>query len=181
MAKERVQVQGLGDAVPGLQPTIQRAGQYSVGQRRAGRNKLMDLADALSQVNPILSEYGNIRRVEQERQKAEAEALEKEGYRAYQTSPATMAKTLAKIRAATERGEIPDEANVPRIMGALKAKSEVLVNRDYRNILMNPALLESATDPIVEAAHQREEFLKRTEFESPSVRDHAFKFVLYFL
>ena len=42
---ERVQVQGLGDAVPGIQPTIQRAGQYSVGQRRAsavGRNKLMD-------------------------------------------------------------------------------------------------------------------------------------------
>jgi len=137
----------------------------------------MDLADALSQVNPILQQYGNIRRVEQERQKAEAEALEKEGYRAYQTSPATMAKTLAKIRAATERGEIPDEANVPRIMGALKAKSEVLVNRDYRNILMNPALLESATDPIVEAARQREEFLKRTEFESPSVRDHAFKYL----
>ena len=130
MAKERVQVQGLGGAVPGIQPTIQRAGQYSVGQRRAGRNKLMDLADALSQVNPILSEYGNIRRLEQERQKSLEEALEKEGYRAYQTSPATMAveleKTQARIRAATERGEIPDEANIPRIMGALKAKAEVL-------------------------------------------------------
>ena len=57
---ERVQVQGLGDAVPGIQPTIQRAGQYSVGQRRAGRNKLMDLADALSQVNPILQQYGQV-------------------------------------------------------------------------------------------------------------------------
>jgi hypothetical protein len=173
---ERVQVQGLGEA-PTVQPVDLPGYQYGIGQRRAGRNKLMDLADALSQVNPILQQYGNIRRVEQERQKAEAEALEKEGYRAYQTSPATMAKTLAKIRAATERGEIPDEANVPRIMGALKAKSEVLVNRDYRNILMNPALLESATDPIVEAARQREEFLKRTEFESPSVRDHAFKYL----
>ena len=82
---ERVQVQGLGDAVPGIQPTIQRAGQYSVGQRRAGRNKLMDLADALSQVNPILQQYGNIRRLEQERKKSLEEALEKEGYRAYQT------------------------------------------------------------------------------------------------
>ena len=178
---ERVQVQGLGDAVPGIQPTIQRAGQYSVGQRRAGRNKLMDLADALSQVNPILSQYGNIRRLEQERQKAEAEALEKEGYRAYQTSPATMAgeleKTQARIRAATERGEIPDEANIPRIMGALKAKAEVLAKRDYRNILMNPELLESETDPVAEAARQREEFLKRPEFESPSVRDHAFKYL----
>lgn len=57
---ERVQVQGLGDAVPGLQPTIQRAGQYSVGQRRAGRNKLMDLADALGQVNPALQAYGQV-------------------------------------------------------------------------------------------------------------------------
>lgn len=178
---ERVQVQGLGDAVPGIQPTIQRAGQYSVGQRRAGRNKLMDLADALSQVNPILQQYGNIRRLEQEKQKSLEEALEKEGYRAYQTSPATMAveleKTQARIRAATERGEIPDEANVPRIMGALKAKAEVLANRDYRNILMNPELLESTTDPIVAVQQQREEFLKRPEFESPSVRDHAFKYL----
>ena len=178
---ERVQVQGLGGAVPSIQPTIQRAGQYSVAQRRAGRNKLMDLADALSQVNPILQQYGNIRRLEQERQKSLEEALEKEGYRAYQTSPATMAveleKTQARIRAATERGEIPDEANVPRIMGALKAKAEVLANRDYRNILMNPELLESETDPVAEAARQREEFLKRPEFESPSVRDHAFKYL----
>jgi len=178
---ERVQVQGLGGAVPGIQPTIQRAGQYSVAQRRAGRNKLMDLADALSQVNPILQQYGNIRRLEQERQKSLEEALEQEGYRAYQTSPATMAveleKTQARIRAATERGEIPDEANVPRIMGALKAKAEVLANRDYRNILMNPELLESTTDPIVAVQQQREEFLKRPEFESPSVRDHAFKYL----
>ena len=60
MAKERVQVQGLGGAVPGIQPTIQRAGQYSVAQVRAPRNKLMDLADALSQVNPALQAYGQV-------------------------------------------------------------------------------------------------------------------------
>src|SRR5210317_2504028 len=60
MAKERVQVQGLGGAVPGIQPTIQRAGQYSVAQVRAPRNKLMDLADALGQVNPVLQQYGQI-------------------------------------------------------------------------------------------------------------------------
>ncbi|MDB4349096.1 hypothetical protein OAA64_02105 [bacterium] len=66
---ERVQVQGLGDAVPGIQPTIQRAGQYSVGQRRAsavGRNKLMDLADALSQVNPMLQQYTQVADIEAE-------------------------------------------------------------------------------------------------------------------
>ena len=57
MAKERVQVQGLGDVAPGIQPTIQRAGQYGIQVQRAGRNKLMDLADALSQVNPTLQQY----------------------------------------------------------------------------------------------------------------------------
>ena len=60
MAKERVQVQGLGGQVPGIQPTIQRAGQYSVAQVKAPRNKLMDLADALGQVNPALQAYGQI-------------------------------------------------------------------------------------------------------------------------
>ena len=57
---ERVQVRGLGDAVPSIQPTIQRAGQYSIGQVRAGRNKLMDLADALGQVNPVLQQYTQV-------------------------------------------------------------------------------------------------------------------------
>jgi hypothetical protein len=60
MAKERVQVQGLGDVAPGIQPTIQRAGQYGIQVQRAGRNKLMDLADALGQVNPALQEYGRL-------------------------------------------------------------------------------------------------------------------------
>ena len=65
MARERVQVQGLGDAVPGISPTIQRAGQYSVQVQRAGRNKLMDLADALGQVNPLLQQYGQLQKVQE--------------------------------------------------------------------------------------------------------------------
>ena len=81
---ERVQVRGLGDAVPGIQPTIQRAGQYSIGQVRAGRNKLMDLADALSQVNPILQQYGSIRRTQQEQRKSFEEAMLAEGAKQFQ-------------------------------------------------------------------------------------------------
>jgi len=176
---ERVQVQGLGGQVPGISPTIQRGGQYAVQVQQAGRNKLMDLADALGQVNPMLQQYGEVRRLQQERQKSLEEALEKEGYVAYQTAPATMAvelkKTEQRIRAAAERGEIPDEANVARYMGALKAKAEVLANRDYRNILMNPEVLETTTDPIVVAAQQREEFLKRPEFQSAKIREHVFE------
>jgi len=67
MAKERVQVQGLGDVVPGIQPTIQRGGQYAVQVQRAGLNKLMDLADALGQVNPLLQEYGKIQQFQYEK------------------------------------------------------------------------------------------------------------------
>ena len=63
MAKERVQVQGLGDVVPGIQPTIQRAGQYAVAQVRAApvqapRSKLLDLADTLKAGQDVLQQYG---------------------------------------------------------------------------------------------------------------------------
>ena len=63
---ERVQVQGLGGAVPGISPTIQRGGQYSVQVQQAGRNKLMDLADALGQVNPLLQQYTQVADIEAE-------------------------------------------------------------------------------------------------------------------
>ncbi len=56
---ERVQVQGLGEA-PTVQPVDLPGYQYGIGQRRAGRNKLMDLADALGQVNPALQAYGQV-------------------------------------------------------------------------------------------------------------------------
>ena len=55
----RVQVQDLPDA-PGLQPTVRSGGQYGVAVQQAGRNKLMDLADALSTVNPMLKDYAAI-------------------------------------------------------------------------------------------------------------------------
>ena len=64
MARERVQVQGLGGQVPGISPTIQRAGQYGIQVQRAGRNKLMDLADALGEVNPILQQYTRVTDIE---------------------------------------------------------------------------------------------------------------------
>ena len=66
MARERVQVQGLGDTVPGISPTIQRGGQYAVQVQQAGRNKLMDLADALGQVNPMLQQYTRVADIEAE-------------------------------------------------------------------------------------------------------------------
>lgn len=82
MAKERVQVQGLGDVVPGIQPTIQRAGQYAVAQVRAApvqvpkSNKLLDLAGALNTSLDIVQQYGQLQKFEfkkgQERGEMEA-------------------------------------------------------------------------------------------------------------
>jgi len=78
MARERVQVQGLGDAVPGIQPTIQRGGQYAVQVQRAGRNKLMDLADALGQVNPLLQQYGALQKQQEQIGIEEAKLVEEQ-------------------------------------------------------------------------------------------------------
>ena len=75
---ERVQVQGLGGAVPGISPTIQRGGQYSVQVQQAGRNKLMDLADALGQVNPLLQQYGKLQKVQEQIGIEEAELIEEQ-------------------------------------------------------------------------------------------------------
>ena len=81
MAKERVQVQGLGDVAPGITPTIQRAGQYSVAQLRAApvqapRSKLLDLAEALGTGMEIVGQYGKLKQFEfkkgQERGEMEA-------------------------------------------------------------------------------------------------------------
>jgi hypothetical protein len=77
MAKERVQVQGLGDVAPGIQPTIQRAGQYGIQVQKAGTNKLQQLAGALSQINPVLQQYGALQK-QQEQIGAEQAALVEE-------------------------------------------------------------------------------------------------------
>ena len=74
---ERVQVQGLGEA-PTVQPVDLPGYQYGIGQRRAGRNKAMDLADSLAQFGLITKQYGQLQ-VQQERIGAEqAEVIEEQ-------------------------------------------------------------------------------------------------------
>ena len=74
---KRVQVADLPDA-PKLQPTIRSGGQYTVAVQQAGRNKLMDLADALSKVNPILKEYKGIADLELESYEKQLATLDPE-------------------------------------------------------------------------------------------------------
>lgn len=74
---KRVQVADLPDA-PKLQPTIRGGGQYTVAVQQAGKNKLMDLADALSKVNPILKEYKGIADLELEAHEQQLARLDPE-------------------------------------------------------------------------------------------------------
>ncbi len=78
MAKERVQVQGLGDVAPGIQPTIQRAGQYGIQVQKAGTNKLQQLAGALSQINPVLQQYGALQKQQEQIGVEEAALVEEQ-------------------------------------------------------------------------------------------------------
>ena len=162
MAKERVQVQGLGDAVPGLQPTIQRAGQYSVGQRRAGRNKLMDLADALSQVNPVLQQYTQVADIEAEQFEDELSKM----------SPEEIQEMLQKTE-----GEFDKQVR----KGAMswltspvnrKRKLEAVGNLSSRNLisqittrLENPEVGDEDADQII--AELRDEYINK----NPLLRD----------
>ena len=128
MAKERVQVQGLGDVAPGIQPTIQRAGQYGIQVQRAGRNKLMDLADALSQVNPTLQQYIGV--AEQEAEIFEEELARKSPEEVQAMLKQTEGELDKQVRRGT-MGWLTSPLNQKRKMQAVGA----LLHDDYERQL----------------------------------------------
>ena len=135
MAKERVQVQGLGDVAPGIQPTIQRAGQYGIQVQRAGRNKLMDLADALSQVNPTLQQYIGV--AEQEAEMFEEELARKSP----EEVQAMLKKTEGELDKQVRRGAmgwLTSPLNQKRKLRAVGQASSRLLMEQVYNRLDNP-------------------------------------------
>ena len=128
MAKERVQVQGLGDVAPGIQPTIQRAGQYGIQVQRAGRNKLMDLADALGQVNPALQAYGQVQKFQYEKglERGEMEA-----------ATADLDKSIEGLDATGEK--LVEQGLLPRsqLVGYQRAYRRRIGQRQARTTYMN--------------------------------------------
>lgn len=175
---KRVQVQGVGSA-PKLQAVVNAGGQYRVQTQQAGRNKMMDLADALSLVNPILKNYSIAAALDKQFKM-------KEGAEAWMQDPEAVNNQLKqfasaqditkkKIRKLVESGALPPEANPIRLLGAMRARSEVMVNRDYRAALMNADTLMTTTDPEVEILKQREVFLEQGDFDSTIVRNEALK------
>ena len=64
MAKERVQVQGLGRQTPSIRPTIQGVGSFNIATPTAPMppvpqsNKLIELANTLKASQGLLQQYG---------------------------------------------------------------------------------------------------------------------------
>lgn len=162
-----------------IQPVSLPSFQYGLANVKAGRSGYQDLADALSQINPALQQFGRISRAKQQLilQQEEEERLAREaeiakGREAFQLDPSGVSEQLKNLtRKGVNAGVIPESANAPFIIGGLQAQGEVLVNRDYRDQLRS--LVETTTDPEVAIAQTKAEFLKRPEFSDPSVRAYA--------
>ncbi len=96
----RVQVRDLPDA-PQLQATVQSGGNFGVSVQQAGRNKLMDLADALSKVNPALQNYGAIAAIDAEMYEDELKRLKPEEL------SERLSKTEKELDSLSRKGAIP--------------------------------------------------------------------------
>jgi hypothetical protein len=152
---------------------------YKLANVKVGRSGYQDLADALSQINPALQQFGRISRAKQQliEQKQEEDRLAREaeiakGREAFKEDPSGVSEQLKNLtRKGINAGVIPENANAPFIIGGLQAQGEVLVNRDYRDQLRS--LVETTNDPEVAIAQTKAEFLKRPEFSDPSVRAYA--------
>jgi len=171
MAKERVQVQGLGDVVPGIQPTIQRAGQYAVAQVRAApvpvpRSKLLDLADTLKVGQDLLQQYGMA--AEQEAEMFEEELSRK--------SPEEIAAIKKKTEGELDKlvrrdaiGWLTSPLNQKRKLRAVgKLAGNGLIN-EIEARMINP----NADDPedLTELANKvRQEYIEKT----PSLQTSMF-------
>ena len=162
-----------------IQPVSLPSFQYGLANVKVGRSGYQDLADALSQINPALQQFGRISRAKQQLilQQEEEERLAREaeiakGREAFQVDPSGVSEQLKNLtRKGIKSGVIPENANAPFIIGGLQAQGEVLVNRDYRGLLRS--VVETTDDPEVAIAKTKAEFLKRPEFSDPSVRAYA--------
>lgn len=169
MARERVQVQGLGGAVPGIQPTIQRAGQYAVAQVRAApvqvpqSNKLLDLADTLGTSFELVQQYGKLRQIQKEEDISSGQQFFAEQPDvAIESLESGIGKTKREIRKLVQQGVIDERSNPDFLLGIRAARGKTLAKDFRRELLTNPDAL-SQEDPVVYIQNQVSEFYQRPE------------------
>ena len=142
---ERVQVQGLGEA-PTVQPVDLPGFQYGIGQRRAGRNKLMDLADALSQVNPILQQYTQVADIEAEQFEDELSRKSPEEIQAM------LQKTEGEFDKLTRKGAmswLTSPVNQKRKRRAIGALMHDEYERELKSRVENPANSDANIEDLI--------------------------------
>lgn len=168
MAKERVQVQGLGDVAPGITPTIQRAGQYSVAQLRAApvqapRSKLLDLAEALGTGQQLLQQYGQLRKVQREEDiEAGQQFFAEQPDVAIESLEAGVGKSKRELRKLVDQGIIDERSNPDFLLGIRAARGKTLAKDFRRQLLTNPDALNQE-DPIAYIQERVSEFYQRPE------------------
>lgn len=161
---KRVQVADLPDA-PKLQPTIRSGGQYTVAVQQAGRNKLMDLAEALSKVTPTLQQYGAIRKAERDYQREQGELFAMEQpEKAMATLEAQRDKTRQELRKLREQGIIDERSDPEFMLGIRAARAKVQAN-EFRNTLLTDAEALQTDNPTGLAQERIAEFMQGLESE----------------
>ena len=129
---KRVQVADLADA-PKLQATIQSGGQYSVAVQRAGSNKMLDLADALSKINPTLREYTAVQGLQD--QIGEKEAMQVADADIYKNIKGQDATFFEKIAGIDRKNRAFNNTLIKRainndLIPSMKAESDALLDLD---------------------------------------------------
>jgi hypothetical protein len=155
MAKERVQVQGLGGVVPGIQPTIQRA----------PRSKLLDLADTLKAGQDVLQQYGLAA-------KQEAEIFEDElSRKSPEEIQAMLKKTEGELDKQVRRGAmgwLTSPLNQKRKLRAIGRTASRALMIDLTTRLENP-LADDPDDGLELASMLQQEYISNNPALANSV------------
>ena len=171
MAKERVQVQGLGRQTPSIRPTIQGVGSFNIATPTAPRppvpqsNKLIDLANTLKAGQGLLQQYGLAA-------KQEAEIFEDElSRKSPEEVQAMLKKTEGELDKQVRRGAmgwLTSPLNQKRKLRAVgKLASRNLVS-EIQQRLLNP----QQDDP--EDAEQRVSFVRQQFIENTPALQSVF-------
>jgi hypothetical protein len=117
MAKQRVQVQGLGEA-PSIKPVDLPSFQYGIAQRQAGTNKLLDLASGFQQLGKITTQYAGIRQQELirdiELEKAQAAQFQEEQREQEKFNEILIKKQINQTAIPSLEGKAADFINVEK-------------------------------------------------------------------
>lgn len=136
MPKQRVQVQGLGEA-PTVQPVDLPGFQFGIAQRQAGSNKLLQLADSFNKLGKITTQYGAIRQQEVARdielEKAQAAQFQEEQREQDKFNEILIKKQINQMAIPNLEGKAADFINVEKYTSydAVSQNIDATINEEW--------------------------------------------------